>query len=394
MTGSTLNVLLTGGTGFLGKAVLARLVDEPRYDRIYLLVRPKQDQNATERVATIVRRMFPKGRVESLLARIHAVPGDLTQTGLGIDPATLDELALHVHQILHLGASTDFGAPLNESRLNNVEGTRHVLDLALHLKERGRLERFDYVSTAYVSGKQRGRVSELDLNRGQSFSNNYELSKFEAELLVREYASRLNLAIYRPSIVVGDSMNGYTPHFKVLYWPLLLLAKNLLPFFTCNPRAYLDIVPVDYVANGLVVLMQRKESVGETFHLTAGLGSETRIREVLLDSYSLAGIKPRPIVPMWLFFAIRRSPFSRLFGSQFWRAVDMAKPYYDYLRGTGVRFDATRTHAVLRPLGITPPRWREYKKEVLNYCLASRWGRKVPIPEYVYYLPVSRVRGT
>ena len=62
----------------------------------------------------------------------------------------------------------------------------------------------------------------------------------------------------------------------MLYWPLLLLSKNLLPFFACNQRAYLDVVPVDFVADGIVALMQRSSSVGETFHLTAGLGNEIR----------------------------------------------------------------------------------------------------------------------
>lgn len=388
MSGRT-NVLVTGGTGFVGKAVLARLVEVPRYNKIYLLVRPKQGVSPAVRAREIIGKMFPNGRLEEVMAKVHAVAGDLTEKGLGIEPSTLAELRVNLHQILHVGASTDFGAPLDESRLHNVEGTRHALDLALDLKEHGVLHRFDYVSTAYVAGRKAGKVGEGDLERGQEFSNNYEQSKYEAEVLVRTYVERLKVAIYRPSIVVGDSNSGYTPHFKVLYWPLLLLAKNLLPFFACNQSAHLDVVPVDYVADGIVQLMQREHAIGRTFHLTAGFGNELRIRQILRDAYKYAGIRKVPILSYWLFNLIRYTPIKKKFHEPFWSAVEMAKPYDRYLRGNGVRFDATETFRALHPLGVKPPRWDDYKREVLGFCLASRWGRKLPMPEYAYYLPVS-----
>jgi long-chain acyl-CoA synthetase len=384
-----MNVLITGGTGFVGKAVLARLVETQSYGTIYLLVRGRQGQTAAERVAGIVRKMFPPHKAERLLGRIHAVTGDLTQPGMGIGEEDLETMRGDVHQILHVGASTDFGAPLEESRLSNVEGTRHALDLAVELRETGVLRRFDYVSTAYVAGKTPGVMDEGDLDRRQEFSNSYEQSKYEAEMLVREYTSRLRIAIYRPSIVVGDSNSGYTPHFKVLYWPLLLLSKNLLPFFAVNQRAVLDVVPVDYVADGIVALMQREASIGGTFHLTAGLGNEIRIREFLKDSYKYSGIAARPCIPYWAFNMIWKTPLSRFFSQVFWDAVELARPYFAYFKGSNVRFDAVRTHETLAQLGIEPPRWDRYKREILTYCVASRWGKKLPMPEYIYYLPVS-----
>jgi thioester reductase-like protein len=383
------NVLITGGTGFVGKAVIARLVDQPRYGKIYLLVRGKRGQTADERVAEIVRRMFPRGRQDVLQEKIRAVPGDLTEPGCGLSDELIDGLKNEIHQILHVGASTEFGAPLEEARLNNLEGTRHVLDVAMKMKARGVLERFDYVSTAYVCGRKPGLLNEDSLVRGQDFSNTYEQSKYEAEILVKEYASRLPTAIYRPSIIVGDSNSGYTPHFKVLYWPLLLLSKNLLPFFACNQRAYLDVVPVDFVADGIVALMQRASSVGETFHLTAGLGNEIRICDLLRDSYQLAGIQRRPILPLWLFNLIWHTPLKKYYPEHFWDAVEIARPYFPYLHGNDVRFDASKTLSILKSLGIEPPSWDDYKREVLGFCLTSRWGKKLPMPEYIYYLPVS-----
>ena len=385
--GGGVNLLITGGTGFVGKAVLVRLVDQPRYDKIYMLVRSRPGASSEERVARMVGQMFPKERASQILGRVQAVEGDFTLPGLGLKPEDLDLLRTNVHQILHCGASTEFGAPLKEARLNNTEGTLRVLEVATTLRQTGVLKRLEYISTAYVCGTKRGVVTEADLDRRQEFSNSYEQSKFEAEVLVSQFAKDLPITVYRPSIVVGNSHNGYTPHFKVLYWPILLMSKNLVTFIFCNKRAYLDVVPVDFVADSIVALMQQDSTIGQTYLLTAGLGREIRIGDILRDSYEWAGITKRPAMPFWLFDIVSKTPLAKLLPEKFWDVANLAKPYYSYLRGNAVRFDATNTLKVLRQLDISPPKWQDYKREILSFCLTSRWGKRLPLPEYSYYLP-------
>ena len=385
--GGEVNLLITGGTGFVGKAILARLVDQPGFDKIYMLVRSRPGASPEQRVARMIEQMFPKARASQILERVHAVEGDLTLPGLGLKAEDLDLLRTHVHQILHCGASTEFGAPLEEARLNNTEGTLRVLEVATTLKQTGVLKRLEYISTAYVCGTKRGVVTESDLDRGQKFSNSYEQSKFEAEVLVNQFAKNLPITVYRPSIVVGNSHNGYTPHFKVLYWPILLMSKNLVSFIFCNKKAFLDVVPVDFVADSVVALMQQESTIGQTYLLTAGLGREIRIGDILRDSYELAGITKRPVIPFWLFDIVAKTPLARLLPEQFWAVANLAKPYYSYLRGNAVRFDASKTLRVLKQLDVTPPNWQDYKREILSFCLASRWGKRLPLPEYSYYLP-------
>ena len=112
----------------------------------------------------------------------------------------------------------------------NVEGTKNVLAF---LDGAPRLERVDYVSTAYVSGSAVGTYRETDLDVGQSFKNHYEETKFLAEVAVKE--SGLPAAIYRPAIVVGDSKTGETAKFDGPYFALN--AMSILP----SPGAFLRI---------------------------------------------------------------------------------------------------------------------------------------------------------
>jgi thioester reductase-like protein len=387
------NVLITGVTSFLGKATLARLVDKVNIDRIYLLLPTDDHESDSTPLDLLLRQMFPLWRANELRRRVIGLTGDFTQSGCGLSPESLGICREHVDQILHCGANTDLDASLEKSRRFNTEGTLHVLQLAEELYRHGRLRRLDYVSTAYVCGRKPGVTTETDLERGQTFSNYFEQSKFEAETLVRQYASRFPICIYRPSIVVGHSYNGYTPNFKVLYWPILLLAKDMLPFLVCNPQAFLDIVPVDYVADSIVALMSSEDALGETFLLTAGLGREIRIRDILHDAYEIAGLKRRPIIPFWLFEMLARTPVARLLPMQFWALIEAAKPYFPYLRGSTSRFDSKKSLAVLAEIGITPPNWQDYKQEILNFCVATRWGKRLPLPEYSYYLPAKLMRA-
>ena len=147
----------------------------------------------------------------------------------------------------------------------NVEGTRRMLEFA-----RGchRLERFSYVSTAYVAGEPGGLFREDELAVGQRFRNPYERSKFEAELALRSEGRDLPLQILRPSIVVGDSSTGRTSSFNVLYGPLKAFARGAVPAIPARRDAPVDIVPVDYVADRVHELATHGPN--GTFHLVAG----------------------------------------------------------------------------------------------------------------------------
>jgi long-chain acyl-CoA synthetase len=381
-----MNVLITGASGFLGSAVLARVALDKQYEKIFVLLRGNSRQTPAARLRDVAAKIFPPEQIEQVLGKLQAVAGDLTLPHLGLSPRDRWEMVGNLNQILHVGASTDFGAPLGESRKYNVEGTRYALELGAACARSGQFQRFDYVSTAYVAGDKAGTVDEDTLTRSQAFANNYEQSKYEAEMLVREYAREMPVVIYRPSIVVGDSQNGYTPHFKVLYWPLKLLAKDLIPFVPCGRRVRLDVVPVDFVADGIVAMMRDPEAVGRTFHLTAGKGNEITVKGLLKDAAAHAGIKGKPLIPFWAFRLIRATPLRNAYPEEIWSALELAKPYAAYLRGTDVRFDARATHEfLLTRHGIRAPMWVNYGPQVLSFCRDSRWGKRLGAPEHAYF---------
>jgi nucleoside-diphosphate-sugar epimerase len=151
----------------------------------------------------------------------------------------------------------------------NVEGTRHVLGLA---RACPRLERLQYVSTCYVSGRHPGIFREQDLDRGQTFNNAYEKTKYLAEVEVRKAMGEgLPATVYRPSVVVGDSRTGATQKYDGPYFVIRLLLRQpglaVLPVPGDPEATRLNVVPRDFVLDALEHLGRLPHAAGRTYHL-------------------------------------------------------------------------------------------------------------------------------
>ena len=102
--------LVTGGTGFLGRHLLARLVRRPGA-RVHVLVR----EASVPRLERLVKRLSGPGTVEPLL-------GDARADLLGLDDAALDALAGSVDHVVHLAALYDLAAGAADNEDLNVGG--------------------------------------------------------------------------------------------------------------------------------------------------------------------------------------------------------------------------------------------------------------------------------
>jgi fatty acyl-CoA reductase len=154
-------VFITGVTGFVGEALLHRLLrDVPGLTPV-VLVRPKAGQPGRDRMAGVLAKpIFAEsaeraGGVDALMARIELVEGDLT---------ALPELP-DVDLVVHCAGDVSFDPPLQEAFDTNVLGVRHLLERVAAVDAR-RAERgtpaihYVHISTAYVGGRRRGPVPE------------------------------------------------------------------------------------------------------------------------------------------------------------------------------------------------------------------------------------------
>lgn len=200
--------------------------------------------------------------------RVTLVEGDITRADLDLDVDAL-RVMREATEIWHLAAAYDLSVSLEAGLRVNVEGTRHVLELAARCPD---LDRLHYVSTCYVSGCYAGVFTEEDLEKGQDFNNCYEETKFLAEVEVRQAArSGLPTTVYRPAIVVGDSRTGETqkydgPYF-IIRWVLRQPWTALVPVVGDPDATRVNLVPSDFVLDAIVHLSALPHARGRTYQL-------------------------------------------------------------------------------------------------------------------------------
>lgn len=363
-------ILLTGATGFVGMAVLARLLEQTDRD-VVVLVRAASRSQADARLDAVLGSLFDAP--DEHRGRVRAVCGDLTSPGLGLGAAR-EWIAEDVREIVHGAASVAFDLPLVESRSINVAGTRRILELAAECAARGEgLRRMTYVSTAYVAGDRHGCAQETELDVGQRFRNAYELSKLEAERLVWSRREQFPVTVVRPSIVVGERGTGWTTSFNVVYGPLRAFANGTYPVLPGRRDAVLDIVTVDHVADAILALAASPAAAGGTFHIVGGEQATTLGELARLASRRFDRRAPR-LVPPRIYRSVLHPLILRRADPNTRRRLVRSEVYFPYF-SLDLRFDDRLAHELLDPMGIRATPVGEYFDTLIDFAEAACWGR-------------------
>jgi thioester reductase-like protein len=253
-------ILITGGTGSLGKLLVKEIKDYKA--NVVFLVRADSQKEAEQRVESLWEKK----------ENCTVLQCDLTQKNLGLSKQITTDLQKKVTHILHAAASTRFSLPISDARRNNVDTTKNII---LFAKTCGNLQKFGFVSTAYVAGKRSGLILEDEFTHTQGFLNTYEQSKYEAEAYVRSEKNFLPLQIFRPSLVVTPFNRASKSPVSAVSLGLFLAKQGFLPLLPGTTESRLDIIDGTIVAKAIVSLFFAEKFGHLTYHVTTGKNSIT-----------------------------------------------------------------------------------------------------------------------
>ena len=353
---------VTGATGFIGKRLVARLLERGE-GPVYFLVHPRS-----------------VGKLDALYARwgvdrtkAIAVPGDLTAPGLGIRPEDAALLKGRVRHVFHLAAVYDLAASAQAQQRANVEGTRHAVGFAAAL----RAQCFHHMSSIAAAGLYEGTFTEDMFEEAENLDHPYFGTKHEGERIVRNECT-VAWRIYRPGIVVGQSDTGEMDKIDGPYYffkPLQRL-RDLLPRW-CPAIGLeggrLNLVPVDFVVRALDELAHREGLDGRCFHLVDP--EPKRVGEIL-DIFARAAhapefvlrVNPRllDLVPDTVRQALALlTPMHRL-QSALLRDLGLPPEVMRFL-SYPTRFGNRDTRKLLDEAGIRVPRLEDYAWKLWDY---------------------------
>lgn len=284
------SVFITGGTGFMGKVLLEKLLRScPGVSNIYLLIRPKRGQVAQERLQQLLSSplfdLIRKERPNDLF-KVQPIEGDITQPELAISQSDRELLIRSVNVVFHSAATVKFDEKLKLSVTINMLGTQRLVELCRRMPN---LEALIHVSTAYCNC-DRSEVKEmiypppigpdqivslveaLDEDLVDSLTpkivgnrpNTYTFTKALAECWLKENKGDLPLVIVRPSIVLSSMegpLKGWVDNWNGPTGIIAAVGKGIFRTMLCEKEKKADLVPVDIVINLMIVSAWRIASV-------------------------------------------------------------------------------------------------------------------------------------
>lgn len=229
-----MKALVTGANGFTGSHLVKAL--EKRGDHVVGLVRKSSN---LERLAN---------------CHLQLVYGEIT------DKEALHQAMAEVDTVFHTAAYVELGiVDAAEMARVNIEGTRAVLEVA----QANSIKKMVYCSTIGIFGDTGGKIVDETFKRTQqNFSSAYDRTKYEAQILVDQFAS-LGLPVV--SILPSGIFGSDDPHFAPVVQQFL---KGRLKLWAGGDRIT-GIVHVDDLAAAMI-LAAEKGTQGAHYIISAG----------------------------------------------------------------------------------------------------------------------------
>ncbi len=351
-------ILLTGATGLLGSYILKTLLENRH--KVYALARSMAKKDAKQRIKDGLK-FWDESILDIKVDNLKIVEGDITKENLGLNDNIKTILKDEVEEVFHCAAMTKFNATLNALRRVNVQGTKNLLEFVSKTCSNKISKNINYISTAFVCGTFNGIFAERDFNRNQTFNNNYEQSKFEAESVVRGYIERgIPIRIFRPSILVGEYFSGKTPEFNMFYEPLRLFSLEIFKEVPLDIRTFLNLIPVDLVARAIYVL-SIKGDVGKTYHITSP--NAFRIEHIIDESSRFFNFNKPKYIELQKYKVKNIKPTAK-------KMLEVYIPYFNFM----ALFNSDETKKLLTKYGfIYPPIDVAFLQRLFTFCNYKRF---------------------
>lgn len=341
------SVFITGATGFLGKALVEKLLRScSDIKKVYLLIRPKRGSDAHVRHKELLKSsVFDRLREEGntkVFDKLVIVSGDVTLPNLGISAQDRQTLIKEVAVVFHSAATVKFNESLKTAVQLNTQGTQRITDLCLEIES---LEAFIHVSTAY-SNADKKKISEkiypavmnpkeliqycetlsdeeletLEKDIQGDHPNTYTLTKNMAENIVAEASTTIPVAIVRPSIVTAalfEPVPGWVDNVSGISGIMMEIGRGTIRTIVCEDTFIVDIIPVDLVVNTLIsaawITGTATKKELQVYNCSSGHTNPLSWRDLGIMCHKYALKTPSKYIQFYPGFAFRTNRFAHRF---------------------------------------------------------------------------------
>ena len=278
------NILLTGGTGFLGIHILDQFIKNSNCN-IYCIVRNEPGISAKAKLHQKLNYYFGNKYDDLIDNRIFAIDGNISDPGFGLNQEDLLNLANSIDIVINSAARVTHYGNYNDFYNSNVKSVRYMIDFCqsfhktlYHISTLGitdfKLDRY-FLSSDKKRWWKRNKNNDVILDEsclyvGQSLNNVYARSKFEAESYILEAISkglngyilrmgnlmpRIDDGVFQENILDNAFVNKFNSFIKIGMIPDYMLKQTL------------DFTPIDTASTAIYKLITHPSNKNRIFHL-------------------------------------------------------------------------------------------------------------------------------
>lgn len=356
-----MSYFVTGATGFIGKRLVKKLLDEQR-GTIYVLTRSTSKKK--------INQLIKEWGAEK---RVVPITGDLAKRNLGVSANNLKLLKGKIKHFYHLAAIYDLNASAESQDVANIDGTRHAVQLA----ETIGAGCFHHTSSIAAAGTYKGIFREDMFEEAEGLDHPYFRTKHDSEGIVRRECT-VPWRVYRPGVVVGDSQTGEMDKIDGPYYLFKSIQKlrnavpKWMPMLGIEGGVW-NIVPVDFVVDAMVHISHLKGLDGKCFHLTDP--NPRRIGEVV-NIFAEAAHAPQmtmridakmfSFIPSYVVSGITQIPPIKRMVNAVSEDLGIPPAILGFVNHP-TRFDCRETEKALKGSGITAPDIKDYAWRLWDY---------------------------
>jgi amino acid adenylation domain-containing protein/thioester reductase-like protein/non-ribosomal peptide synthase protein (TIGR01720 family) len=363
------NILLTGGTGFLGSHMLAELLANTDAT-LFLPVRGSSQNIAEERFTKKMTFYFGEDFLNTYKNRLSVIRSDLSEDQLGMEISKYNSLMDGVDAIVHTAANVKHMGTYRELHKDNVISTEKLLELAVT----GKKKDFHYISTisvgdGYIPGREHILFTEFCSDIGMILDHIYLRSKFEAEKRVLAYREKgMNGSIYRVGNLIFHSETGkFQENIGDDYFYNIIRGAVKLKMLSHHMREKMifDMSFINYTAKAVVLLLMSKAMKNQIHHvLNPNTLPMTEMAVFLRElGFELNEVEKEA----------EKEYLSKFEGdSEYEKIIEMLKVHswvFADKEGTQAVYKMDRTEKLLKKLGLEWPKTtKELIEKMITYC--------------------------
>lgn len=262
------NILLLGGTGFLGSHILYYLIKNTPVN-ITIISRGKDNKEALNHVLEILNYYFEDITKEDL-SKLTILKGEISKEKFNISKERYKELCENIDGIINAAANVHHYGDYNEFYGINTE----VLEILTDFAQTGKRKDIHHISTVgiatgAVEGCKDLIFTEEDFDVNQNIDNYYAKTKFLGEKVLYEARKKgINANIYRMGNLVGRATDGFfqknmkeNGFYKIIK---AMISIGIVPKIT---EKNTDLTFIDNAAEAVVRLAFADNITNDTFHI-------------------------------------------------------------------------------------------------------------------------------